>query len=90
MSDKTYTWKEVGEHKTEDDLWIVVGDYVYDVTKYTTEHPGGPIVLAGRAGRNATVAFEQASHSVNAKEAIMPKWKIGMIDHNSEQEEWQK
>ena len=34
--DKVYTWKEVGQHNSEEDLWVVIGDYVYDVTKYTT------------------------------------------------------
>jgi cytochrome b involved in lipid metabolism len=35
----------------------VINDYVYDVSKYSIEHPGGPIVLSNKAGRNASLAF---------------------------------
>lgn len=66
-SDKIYTWNDVGKHNKDNDLWVVIGDDVYDLTNYTNEHPGGPIVLQNKAGRNATAAFEQASHSDNAK-----------------------
>ncbi len=64
---KVYTWSEVGKHNKDNDIWVVIGDNVYDLTDYTSEHPGGPIVLQNKAGRNATAAFEQASHSDNAK-----------------------
>jgi cytochrome b involved in lipid metabolism len=47
-------------------MWIVINDKVYDVTNYQLEHPGGPLVLLGRAGKNASLAFEHASHSKNA------------------------
>ena len=76
---KVYTWQQVAKHNTAEDLWIVVGDYVYDVTSYALEHPGGPIVLNGRAGRNASLAFEQASHSKNAIENVMPEHRVGKI-----------
>ena len=60
---KLFTWSEVGKHNKENDIWVVIGNGVYDLTSYAAEHPGGPIVLQNKAGRNATSAFEQASHS---------------------------
>lgn len=87
---KIYTWAEVGQHNTEKDLWVVINDGVYDLTSYADEHPGGPIVLSSKAGKSASVAFEQAAHSNNAKENVMPKYKIGTIDSSSEMAEWQK
>lgn len=87
---KLLTWADVAKHNKEDDLWIVIGDGVYDVSSYSLEHPGGPIVLQNKGGRNATLAFEQASHSQNARNAILPKYKIGTIDQESPIEEWQK
>jgi cytochrome b5 len=91
MTEETvYTWEEVAKHCTDEDLWIVIHDKVYDVSKYQLEHPGGPIVLMNRAGKHASQAFEQASHSKNAIENVMPKWKIGKIDPNSVMLEVQK
>ena len=43
-----------------------------------------------KAGKNASYAFEQASHSNNAKENVMPRYRIGKIDPNSTMEEWQR
>lgn len=85
-----YTWEEVAKHNKDDDVWIVIHDKVYDVTKYQLEHPGGPIVLMNRAGKNASLAFEQASHSKNAIENVMPKYRIGKIDPNSMMSDDQK
>jgi len=34
MTQKLYTWKDVADHKTETDLWIVINDKVYNVTEY--------------------------------------------------------
>ena len=38
---KTLSKKDVGSHKTKDDLWIIVDEDVYDLTKFQDEHPGG-------------------------------------------------
>jgi cytochrome b involved in lipid metabolism len=32
---------DVAKHNRPDDLWIIVGDEVFDITKYQEEHPGG-------------------------------------------------
>ncbi len=63
---------------------------MYDLTKYTTEHPGGPMVLSQKAGRNASLSFEQAAHSKNAIDVVMPRYKIGVINKDSLIADWQK
>ena len=63
---------------------------MYDVTKYQLEHPGGPIVLGQKAGRTATIAFDQAVHSKNAIDTVMPRYKIGIINKDSIAADWQK
>ena len=84
MTEETvYTWEEVAKHDNDADLWVVIHDKVYDLTKYQLEHPGGPIVLMNRAGKHASQVFDQASHSKNATDNIMPRYKIGKIDPNS-------
>lgn len=32
---------DVASHKTASDLWIIVDEDVYDLTKFADEHPGG-------------------------------------------------
>lgn len=38
MEDK-YIWAEVKKHSTADDLYLVIKNKVYDVTKFQHEHP---------------------------------------------------
>lgn len=37
----TYTLRQVADHKSADDLWIIVDEDIYDVTRFQHEHPGG-------------------------------------------------
>ena len=37
---KTFSASDVAAHKKPDDLWIIVDEDVYDMTKFQTEHPG--------------------------------------------------
>jgi cytochrome b involved in lipid metabolism len=41
LEPRSLTWGEVSEHKNTDDLWIVVDNGVYDVTRFQHDHPGG-------------------------------------------------
>jgi len=38
---QTYKASDVATHKKSDDLWIIVDEDVYDLTKFQEEHPGG-------------------------------------------------
>jgi acyl-lipid Delta6-acetylenase / acyl-lipid (9-3)-desaturase len=50
---KLYSLEEVAEHDVPEDLWMVIDDLVYDVTKMYKTHPGGN-VIATWAGRDAS------------------------------------
>ena len=47
----------VALHDVEHDLWIIVGEKVYDVTLWQHTHPGGPLVFQVIAGKDATDLF---------------------------------
>ena len=38
---QTYEAGDVAKHNKPDNLWIIVDEDVYDVTKFQEEHPGG-------------------------------------------------
>lgn len=47
-------------------------------------------MLLNKAGKHASLAFEQASHSKNVTDNVMPKLVIGKIDNESAIADWQK
>ncbi len=42
---------------SQNDAWVIVDGVVYDVTGWIEEHPGGPDLLAKRAGQDVTETF---------------------------------
>jgi cytochrome b involved in lipid metabolism len=39
MAEKQLTYQDVAEHNTKKDLYVVIHDQIYDVTKFVDEHP---------------------------------------------------
>ncbi|KAJ7928539.1 Flavocytochrome c [Mycena leptocephala] len=54
---KEYTLADVGQHKTKEDVWVVVNGEVLDVTNFLPDHPGGEKAIMLYAGRDATEEF---------------------------------
>jgi len=78
MEPKAITESEVKTHNKPKDLWFIIHDNVYDVTKFKDDHPGGEEVLLEHAGRDASDAFDDIGHSENAK-TLMEKYFIGPV-----------
>ncbi|BEJ02112.1 hypothetical protein CcaverHIS631_0607940 [Cutaneotrichosporon cavernicola] len=55
--ERLITYAEVQKHNSQDDCWVVIGDKVYDLTKFAHIHPGGSTPIHKVAGRDATVIF---------------------------------
>ncbi|XP_020802686.1 cytochrome b5 isoform X4 [Drosophila serrata] len=68
----------VKEHNTPNDLWLIIENKVYDVTKFRLEHPGGEDSLLDVAGRDGTKEFNDVGHSSEARE-ILKKYYIGNL-----------
>ncbi|ANZ74662.1 BA75_00719T0 [Komagataella pastoris] len=60
---RTYKLKEVSKHMSSEDMWMIVHNKVYNVSPILSSHPGGSEVLFDCAGVDATLAFEDVSHS---------------------------
>jgi cytochrome b involved in lipid metabolism len=53
-----YSAKDVATHNNpEAGLWIIIDGEVYDVTKFSDEHPGGAKILKRASGKDASKSF---------------------------------
>ncbi|KAH7019267.1 cytochrome b5-like heme/steroid binding domain-containing protein [Ilyonectria destructans] len=75
---KEYTFQDVAEHNTKNDMFCVIHDKVYDCTKFLDEHPGGEEVMLDVAGQDSTEAFEDVGHSDEARE-VLEKLYVGEL-----------
>jgi cytochrome b involved in lipid metabolism len=74
---ETYHWitaDEVAKHNSRTDCWLIIHDRVYDVTKYISSHPGGPIIISS-CGKDATEMFDNkpgdgSGHSEKAQDML--------------------
>uniref|UniRef100_A0A2K5ZTJ1 Acyl-CoA 6-desaturase n=1 Tax=Mandrillus leucophaeus TaxID=9568 RepID=A0A2K5ZTJ1_MANLE len=53
----TFSWEEIQKHNLRTDRWLVIDRKVYNITKWSTQHPGGQRVIGHYAGEDATDAF---------------------------------
>jgi cytochrome b involved in lipid metabolism len=40
--ERLFSVSEISKHNQSEDIWIVVSGYVYNVTTFASQHPGGP------------------------------------------------
>ncbi|KAL0481719.1 cytochrome-b5 reductase [Acrasis kona] len=79
---KVFTREEVAEHNTVEDFYTIVGDYVYDMTKYVHIHPGGYQLLFKNAGKDSTKDFDAMFHSMKARK-LLEDYIVGKLDSSS-------
>jgi cytochrome P450/NADPH-cytochrome P450 reductase len=73
-----YGWDEIRRHDRPGDYWIVFGGFVYDVSEWIDEHPGGAEPFLASLGRDATAAHAAAQHSQDAL-ALAERYRIGRL-----------
>ena len=71
----SYTIDQVAEHNKPGDVWIIIEDKVYDISKFSKLYPGGTNIILEYAGKDATEVF-QAFHPMKTLKKF-PKLKIG-------------
>ncbi|TCD70797.1 hypothetical protein EIP91_001487 [Steccherinum ochraceum] len=76
MSAKIVTYEELKANSTKEQLWVLLHEKVYNVTKFIDEHPGGDEVILAETGKDATEAFEDVGHSDEAR-ALLADMLVG-------------
>ena len=75
----TYTLDEVSQHNSENDAWIVINNFVYDITDFINEHPGGKDILLQFIGTDASEFFNEL-HQPSILEDYAENYKIGELN----------
>ncbi|WPH02122.1 Hypothetical protein R9X50_00497700 [Acrodontium crateriforme] len=76
---KTFSASDVATHKKADDLWVIVDQDVYDLTKFQDEHPGGKKILQRVAGKDATKQFWKY-HNESILKKYQGQLQVGSLD----------
>lgn len=45
------TMAEVAKHNSKESCWVIIAGYVYDVTEFLNNHPGGAAQILRYAGQ---------------------------------------
>ena len=57
---KSFKTSEVAAHNKPTDLWIIVDEDVYDLSKFQDEHPGGKKSMSDEVDRRRTADADTA------------------------------
>ncbi|MDB5224414.1 MAG: uncharacterized protein JWO43_36 [Candidatus Adlerbacteria bacterium] len=75
----TYTLADVAKHPNKTSCWAAINGSVYDLTKWISQHPGGPDRILSICGKDGSSAFN-GQHSGDTKPAAMlATFKIGAL-----------
>ena len=79
-----YTFEEVSKHDSSDNgVWVIYNNGVYDITGFVSKHPGGEILLVG-AGRAIDPFWKIYSvHHSPDTHALLETMRIGNFDISS-------
>ena len=66
------TMRELRKHCTEEDAWMALRGYVYNITPYLKFHPGGVSELMRGAGADGTYLFDEVHKWVNIENMMKP------------------
>jgi predicted heme/steroid binding protein len=72
------TAAELARHDHDKDAWVAIDGFVYDVTRFIYEHPGGRAVLARQLGRDASQAFARVGHTAGAQISLL-NFRVGRL-----------
>ncbi|KAF2723832.1 acyl-CoA dehydrogenase [Polychaeton citri CBS 116435] len=76
---QTFSTSDVASHNKPTDLYIIVDEDVYDLTKFQDEHPGGKKILQRVAGKDASKQFWKY-HNESILKKYQKNLQVGSLD----------
>ena len=71
--------QEVARHNKPDDCWVVIDNYVYDVTFFLPNHPGGEDVIRANAGKDVSAVFGPLHAKGTLAKNIPEEYQLGPL-----------
>ncbi|ETN45257.1 uncharacterized protein HMPREF1541_09088 [Cyphellophora europaea CBS 101466] len=79
---------ELEQHSTKESVWLVVNEWVYDMTNFATEHPGGADIIYQHAGRDASISYNEIHAPSLIKKTLNEAEHVGILDRSTAPEGW--
>jgi hypothetical protein len=76
---QSFSTADVANHNKTSDLYIIVDQDVYDLTKFQDEHPGGKKILQRVAGKDASKQFWKY-HNESILKKYQKQLQVGSLD----------
>ncbi|KAH8067179.1 hypothetical protein JL721_7879 [Aureococcus anophagefferens] len=57
VAERSYSRRELGEHRSAKNCWVAINSSVFDVTAFLAQHPGGASALQQYCGKDGSSAF---------------------------------
>lgn len=73
----SWSKSEIAEHGKQSDCWSYLGEKVYNLTPWISEHPGGSEIMLEMCGNDGTQSFR--SHHQNEVDAYLAQYLIGTL-----------
>lgn len=78
-AEKSYTAGDVAKHGTTSSCWTIVGNGVYDITRYLSQHPGGRSAVAALCGKNGSAGFTGQHGGASSPRKVLARYRIGKL-----------
>lgn len=75
----TYAMANVAIHKDAASCWTVIDNFVYDLTAWISQHPGGERAILSICGKDGTAAFRGQHDNAKKQADILATFKIGAL-----------
>jgi|694.fasta_scaffold13346_14 cytochrome b involved in lipid metabolism len=79
-SNTMYTLSQIEQKNNKTSCWTIIGGYVYDITSYIPNHPGGEKEILQICGKDGSQLFSKPQeHKDEGASNVLDTFKIGTM-----------